>query len=66
MKDPKKEPPIREREMPKFKHEPVEQQPANNRAIEGDGTRGDKSQGVFKDERGQDQPADRKRALQDK
>jgi hypothetical protein len=63
---PKKEPimqyskmqrPVRQPELPK-KGEPVQKQPANDRPIEG--------QGVTKDERAQEQPADKKRALQNK
>jgi hypothetical protein len=40
------------------KNEPVQKQPANDRAVEG--------QGIIKDERAQEQPADKKRALQNK
>jgi hypothetical protein len=58
MQYPKTQRPVRQSELPK-KGEPVQkQQPANDRPIEG--------QGVTKDERAQEQPADKKRALQNK
>jgi hypothetical protein len=57
MQDPKTEKPVRQPELPN-KNEPVQKQPANDRPVEG--------QGFTKDERAQDQPADKKRALQNK
>ena len=54
MQDPKSEKPVRQRELPK-KHEPVQQQPANDRPVGGEG--------VIGDERGQEQPVDKNRAL---
>jgi hypothetical protein len=57
MQDPKSEEPVRQRELPK-KHEPVQQQPANDRPVGG--------QGVTEDERGQEQPTDKNRALRSK
>jgi hypothetical protein len=57
MDDPKKEKPVRQREMPK-KGELVQPQPANARPVGG--------QGVVKDEPAQEQPADKKWALQNK
>jgi len=54
VQDPKSEKPVRQRELPE-KHEPVQQQPANDRPVGG--------QGVIKDEREQDQPFDKNRAL---
>ena len=63
MNDPKNEPPVRQREMPASKDEPVQRQPANDRPIEGAKTKtADKSQGIVKDERAQEQPADKRRA----
>jgi len=49
--------PVRQPELPK-EGEPVQRQPANNRPVEG--------QGVAKDKRPQEQPADKKRASQNK
>jgi hypothetical protein len=57
MLDPKKENPVRQPELPK-KGEPVQPQPANDRPVGG--------QAVVKDERAQEQPVDKKRALQNK
>ncbi len=57
MHDPKNEKPVRQPELPK-KGEPVQPQLANDRPVGG--------QGVVNDERGQAQPADTKRALQNK
>jgi hypothetical protein len=57
MQDPKTEEPVRQQELPK-KDEPVQRQPANARLVGG--------QGVVKDERAQEQPSDKKRALQNK
>jgi hypothetical protein len=57
MHDAQKEKPVRQREMPK-KGEPVQPQPANDRPVGG--------QGVVKDERAQEQPADKQRALRNK
>jgi hypothetical protein len=57
MRDPKSEGPVRQQELPK-KHEPVQHQPANDRPVGG--------QGGIKDERGQEQPADKDRALRSK
>jgi hypothetical protein len=57
MHDPKKENPVRQPELPK-KGEPVQPQPANDRPVGG--------QGVVKDKRAQQQPADKKRVLQNK
>jgi hypothetical protein len=57
MQDPKTEKPVRQPELPN-KNEPVQKQPANDRPIEG--------QGIAKDEQAQEQPADKKRALQNK
>jgi hypothetical protein len=54
VQDPKSEKPVRQRELPE-KHEPVQQQPANDRPVGG--------QGVIKDEREQDQSFDKNRAL---
>jgi hypothetical protein len=54
MQDPKSEKPVRQGELPK-KHEPVQQQPANDRPVGG--------QEVLKDERGQEQPANKNRTL---
>jgi hypothetical protein len=54
MQDPKSEKPVRQQELPK-KDEPVQHQPANDRPV------GD--QGVIKDERRQEQPVDKNRAL---
>jgi hypothetical protein len=48
MNDPKKEPPVKQRELPRSPSEAVQKQPANDRAIEGEGTRGDKVQGVVR------------------
>jgi hypothetical protein len=52
MHDPKNEEPVRQPELPK-KGEPVQPQPANGRQVGG--------QSVEKDERGQEQPAEKKR-----
>ena len=52
--DPKTQKPVRQPELPN-KNEPVQKQPANDRPVEG--------QGITKDEREQEQPADNKRAL---
>jgi hypothetical protein len=57
MQDPKKQKPVRQRELPK-KKEVVQKQSANDRPVEG--------QGVTKDERAQEQPADERRAVQNK
>ncbi len=57
MQYPKTQRPVRQPELPK-KGEPMQKQPANDRPIEG--------QGVTKDERAQEQPADKNRALQNK
>jgi hypothetical protein len=54
MQDPKSEKPVRQQELPK-KDEPVQHQPANDRPVGG--------QGVIKDERRQEQPVDKNRAL---
>jgi hypothetical protein len=48
MQDPKT--PVRQPELPK-KDEPIQKQPANDRPVEG--------QGIIKDERAQEQPADK-------
>ena len=53
MQDPKSEKLVRQQELPK-KDEPVQHQPANDRPVGG--------QGITKDERAQEQPADKKRA----
>jgi hypothetical protein len=58
VQDPKKEKPVRQPELPTSKNEPVQKQPANDRPVEG--------QGITKDERAQDQPADRRRSVQNK
>jgi hypothetical protein len=57
MQDPKTQKPVRQTELPN-KNEPVQKQPANDRPIGG--------QGITKDERAQEQPADNKRALQNR
>ena len=57
MQDPKTEKPVRQPELPN-KKEPVQKQSANDRPIEG--------QDIAKDEQAQEQPADKKRALQNK
>jgi hypothetical protein len=57
MQDPKTQKPVRQPELPK-KGEPVQKQPANDRPIEG--------QGICQDERAEEQPADKKRALENK
>ena len=57
MQDPKTQKPVRQPELPN-KNEPVQKQPANDRPVEG--------QGITKDERAQEQPADKNRALQNK
>jgi hypothetical protein len=57
MPDPKNEKPVRQPEMP-TKGEPVQPQPANDRPVGG--------HGVVKDERAQERPADKERALQNK
>jgi hypothetical protein len=57
MQHPKTEKPGRQQELP-AKDEPVQQQPANDRPVGG--------QGVVKDERGQEQPADKNRAVDNK
>jgi len=57
MQDPKKQNPVRQPELPN-KSDPVQEQPANARPVEG--------QGVTKDERAQEQPADDRRAVQNK
>ncbi len=57
MHDPKNEKRVRQPELPK-EGEPVQRQPANDRPVGG--------QAVVKDERGRKQPADTKRALQNK
>jgi hypothetical protein len=57
MQDPKEQKPARQPELPK-KKEPVQKQPANDRPVQG--------QGVTKDERAQEQPADKRRAMQNK
>jgi hypothetical protein len=54
MQDRKSEKPVRQQELPK-KDEPVQQQPANDRPVGGEG--------VIGDERGQEQPVDKNRAL---
>jgi hypothetical protein len=54
MQDPKTEKPVRQQELPK-KEEAVQQQPANDRPVGG--------QGVVRDEWGQEKPADKHRAL---
>jgi hypothetical protein len=55
MQDPKTQKPVRQPELPN-KNEPVQKQPANYRPVEG--------QGITKDERAQEQPANKKRAMQ--
>jgi hypothetical protein len=57
MRDPKTQEPVRQPELPN-KNEPVQRQPANDRPVEG--------QGIATDERAPEQPADKKRALQNK
>jgi hypothetical protein len=63
MNDPKNEPPVRQREMPASKDEPVQRQPANDRPMEGAKTNAaDESQGVVKDELAREQAVDKRGA----